>query len=86
MGKLAGLQNIFDVGGFAIALSGMLIVFCSLVLVSLFIALLPRILPHSAAGADIGPLETAANHSDNMPLVAALGYALHLQQRESDKP
>lgn len=39
-----GIENIHHYEGFNMALSGMLIVFVSLVLISLFIAVLPRLL------------------------------------------
>ena len=78
--RLYSYQNIVDGQGMDIAITGMSIVFTALALISLFIAMLPRILAlwspeppavaYSPAGPD-GPL------ADDDEVVAAIGIALH---------
>lgn len=77
------VQNIIDGQGIEIALAGMAIVFIVLALISLFIALLPRILVLIAKKfpeAEPTTPQSAAKKGDDAVL-AAIGYALHLQQR-----
>lgn len=83
-----GFQNIVDVNGFGIALTGMLIVFVALVLISLMIAALPRVLvvlepylPESEAHGH-GAGGQARNTVDEEAVVAAIAYAMH-QQRQA---
>ena len=82
-------QNIIDAGGIGLSLTGMTIVFVSLVLVSLFISWLPKVLP--VVNAILPELE-GHHHGVSMPahaapvvaaaggeeeIVAAIGFALH---------
>ena len=78
-------QNIIAGDGFELAFAGMTIVFTALVLVSIFIAVLPKILVvlnrlipevhhHTAA-----PQQREA--SDETAVTAAIGFALHTQKQ-----
>jgi len=73
------VQNIVDGQGIGIAVTGMLIVFAALLIISLFISLLPRMLPLLAT---ILP-EESAHHApskrqakDDGEVLAAIGYTL----------
>jgi Na+-transporting methylmalonyl-CoA/oxaloacetate decarboxylase gamma subunit len=83
------MDRILDGHGFAIALTGMTVVFLGLVLVSVFIALLPRVLERlgrpglrlpprmqGARAATMGQETTLAIDPD---LLAAIGYVLHAE-------
>jgi len=84
-----GLQSISDGQGVGIAMTGMSIVFVALALISVFIALLPRILrvlaryvPESSAHASPQPrpVETTGRHAagaGDASMVVAIGFALH---------
>jgi sodium pump decarboxylase gamma subunit len=89
-----GFENIVDdkgINGYALAVTGMAIVFFVLVLVSLFIACLPRLLPiinsilppvqhhhHGpAAGSARSPAAGRENTDDADDVIAAIGFALH---------
>ena len=80
-----GIQNIADGQGIDIAITGMLIVFSVLVLISGFIALLPRILATIARkypespGVPSQPLTTGPL-ADEEAVLAAIGYVLHTRQ------
>lgn len=76
------LQNIADVDGYAIAITGMLIVFVALTLISLFLTALPKMLrlvgkvfpeaePERAAATAV---RTTAGDEE---IAAAIGVALH---------
>ena len=78
-------QNIIAGDGFELAFAGMTIVFTALVLVSIFIAVLPKVLVvlnrlipevhhHTAA-----PQQREA--SDETAVAAAIGFALHTQKQ-----
>ncbi len=78
-------QNIIAGDGFELAFAGMTIVFTALVLVSIFIAVLPKVLGvlnrlipevhhHTAA-----PQQRGA--SDETVVAAAIGFALHTQKQ-----
>ncbi len=76
------LQNITDARGYAIAITGMLIVFVALSLISLFLTLLPRLLemlstvfPEPASQPAAPP--PARVSAGNEEIVAAIGAALH---------
>jgi oxaloacetate decarboxylase gamma subunit len=76
------LQNIIDARGYAIAITGMSIVFVALSLISLFLALLPRMLrvlskvfPEPASQPAAPPLARVRAGDDE--IVAAIGAALH---------
>jgi len=79
-------QNILDGQGFEMAFAGMTIVFVALSMVSIFIALLPRILvvvnqyiPEGHAHATPNPKPAAANAEE--ATVAAVAYAVHRHSR-----
>jgi Na+-transporting methylmalonyl-CoA/oxaloacetate decarboxylase gamma subunit len=83
-----GIQNIRDADGLGIALTGMVIVFSGLALITLFIAILPKALaqlapylpPEGAGhGAVARPPAQAAPAADEGELLAAIGYALHVE-------
>lgn len=75
-------QNVLDGQGFALALTGMTIVFTALSMVSAFIALLPRVLVfvnryipevhHHAA-----PKARSRQGGDDAAIAAAIAYAQH---------
>ncbi|MBX3436304.1 MAG: OadG family protein [Planctomycetaceae bacterium] len=84
-----GLENITRAGGFGLALTGMTIVFIALVLVSLFIAGLPRLLPlvnsllpelEGHHGVTPAASTSAASAAVEEELIAAIGYALHVHR------
>jgi len=75
-------DNIIAGNGISISITGMLIVFAALVLISLFIAMLPKLLP---------PLEklfpeehhhgsAPKKEKDHGPVLAAIGYALYCKK------
>ena len=76
----SGFQNIMDGQGFAIAITGMLIVYAALTIICLFIAALPKLLVllealfpvehHHAAPAE-------KPKRDDTALIAAIGFGLH---------
>ena len=76
------VQNIEDGQGVGIALTGMVIVFSVLALISAFIVLLPKVL---AVMAKKFP-ESAGHHAghvqaeDDGPLMAAIGFVMHMRQ------
>ena len=86
-------QNVIDADGIGIAVMGMLIVFVALILVSLFIAALPKVLDalsdylpaehayhggHAAVGGD--------DRDDEEPIIAALGFVLHQELHKQQGP
>ena len=88
-----GFQNIIDAQGIGLAVTGMAIVFVVLVLVSLFIAWLPRLLPvvngilPPAAHHHGAPMPSAAPPGNVVSgpeeeIVAAIGIALHRRKGE----
>jgi sodium pump decarboxylase gamma subunit len=85
-----GYQNILDANGFGLAIVGMTIVFFVLVLVSLFIAAMPRLLPivnsilpvvEHHHGAPMPSAARPAAASAEEEVVAAIGVALHHHNR-----
>ena len=83
-----GFQAISDGNGLAIALTGMLIVFFALAIITLFIRLLPvvlvwlePILPRLESHAD-SPSVAEQLPTEREKIVAAIGYVLH---REMEK-
>lgn len=87
--QIDGFQAISDGAGISIAVTGMLIVFFALMIISLFIRglpellkvlepILPRLEPHTQA-------LTAAERtpSDNERIAAAIGYVLHLEMEKT---
>lgn len=78
-----GIENIVENDGIGIAVVGMVIVFVTLTLISVFIALLPRLLQFlSFVLPPEPPPQRAARHPapQEEELIAAIGYVLH--QRE----
>lgn len=76
------LQNITDVDGYAIAITGMVIVFFALTLISVFLTLLPRILervntvfPEPAPQVAAPPVARVSSGDEE--IAAAIGVALH---------
>lgn len=86
-------QNVIDAGGIGLSLTGMTIVFVSLVLVSLFIFSLPRLLPlvnrilpevESHHGAPIPSSATPQTTKGvEEEVVAAIGFAMHSCDEDS---
>ena len=83
-----GMENVHAANGVDIALTGMLIVFVALTLISLFIASLPRLLtvlnrfwPEPEGFAPVASASAAADEGVSGPVVAAIGYALHQSRR-----
>ncbi len=85
-----GVQNIIDNQGVSLVITGMTIVFLALVMVSILIALLPKILDvllppesaepahgHSAHGHSAHGGAARTRESSDEALVAAIGVALH---------
>lgn len=76
-----------DIGprGYAIAISGLLIVFTALVLISLFIASLPRILEYLAKyfpevdESHVRQPPSDGDVADDGAVLAAIGYVLHTE-------
>lgn len=82
-----GFDNIQRANGIGIAITGMLIVFTALVLISTFIALLPRVLNKLAAllPEEHEPVHTSTPPpiaADDAAVVAAIGYVLHLERQK----
>jgi oxaloacetate decarboxylase gamma subunit len=79
-------QNILDGQGGGIALTGMSIVFTALGLISLFIALLPRLLEKAVRflpeSAGHGVRKRPREEKDDTEIVAAIAFALHTQMRK----
>ncbi len=80
-------QNVIDAGGIGLSVTGLTIVFISLVLVSLFISGLPRVLPivnsilPELEGHHGAPMPSAASpHATagmDDEVIAAIGFAMH---------
>lgn len=83
------VDNIIEGDAIGVAMTGMLIVFAALCLVSLFIAVLPRIpgvVTESAAHeTPPAPPQPATMRPDEGEIAAAIGYVLHerLRRRRS---
>ena len=79
--------NVSEGNAIAIALTGMLIVFTALTLISVFIAALPKILsaiePYLPAVEDHHHAPTTAESlpTDEEKIVAAIGHALHTEMQ-----
>lgn len=88
------LQNVLEHHGIGLTITGMLIVFTALVLVSLFIAWLPRVLGavgnwfpevdlYSAAASPALPRSPApSSDAVDEAIVAAIGFVLHKRRDE----
>ena len=80
-------QNVIDAGGIGLSITGMTIVFASLILLVLFISGLPRVLPlvnsilPEVEGHHGAPMPSAttrpASTGIDEEVVAAIGFALH---------
>gem|GEM_PF-831685 len=84
-----GFQAISDSNGVSIAITGMLIVFVALAIISLFIRLLPvmlawlePILPELESHGH-APSVAQQLPADNEKIVAAIGYVLHLEMEKA---
>ena len=81
-------QNILDHDGFGVAITGLLIVFTSLALITGAIAMMPKVL---AALEGFLPAEhehhgaSATNASNDEALAVAIGFAMHTQVKSKDK-
>lgn len=79
-------QNVIDGNGIGITITGMLIVFSGLLLISLFIAALPKLLalkhsgaqPEEAVGAKTEPSEPSEDE-----IMAVIALVLHLETERS---
>ena len=84
-------KNVSDNDGVAIAITGMIIVFLALVLISLFIAALPHILgklePFLPKLEHHQSPQTAAESlpTDEEKIVAAIGFVLHQEMQKASK-
>jgi Na+-transporting methylmalonyl-CoA/oxaloacetate decarboxylase gamma subunit len=79
-----GFENITANDGFAIASTGMLIVFAALTFISLFIYCLPGAL--RLLGVPDEPEKPQQRPSDDEELIAAIGYALHQSELQKNQP
>ena len=81
------LQTVIDHGGFDLSFAGITIVFVSLVSISIFIAMLPRILKVVdkifPPKEEPKPRKAATPKSDSLEEVAAIAYALHKSGRSN---
>lgn len=81
MDKLSfSIQNIINGDGISLSITGMVIVFIALSIISTFIALLPKMLPILESilpeeHVHHGPTKKA-DKKDNSEVLAAIGYAL----------
>jgi len=76
------VQNIIDGQGVDIALTGMLIVFSVLALISLFIVLLPKALGVVARYIpEVEHAPASPKSQDDDVVVAAIGYVMHTRLR-----
>ena len=79
--------NVTEGNAIAIAITGMLIVFTALTLISVFIAALPRILsaiePYLPVAEDHHDVPTTAESlpTDEEKIVAAIGHVLHTEMQ-----
>ena len=75
-----GFDNILEHQGLGIAATGMIIVFAALTLITVFIAMLPRILALPMFGVPPDELQPVASRSRSTgedEVAAAIGFALH---------
>ena len=78
------IQNIIDGQGIPIAITGMLIVFCVLALISLFIAVFPKLtawLGRYFPETEIQEASTPQT-SSNDAVMAAIAYVYHMRRQE----
>ena len=85
----SGLEAISRANGVSIAVTGMLIVFFALTIITVFIRLLPLMLarfePYLPRLESHGQPPTAAERLpvDNEKIVAAIGYILHMEMEKA---
>jgi len=89
LAQAGGLQAIHDANGFGIAITGMLIVFVALIVISLFIRILPEVLnvldpflPEMTKHQDM-PVNGTAQPGEDQRMVAAIGYVLHEEMKKT---
>ena len=86
-----GFQNVIAGNGLGISLTGMVIVFCGLMLISLFIALLPKILTlaldsqRDTKGSIAQPVTKTESNAeivdqDELDVVSIIGLVLFMEQ------
>ena len=80
--QLFSLQHIVDGQGIDIAIAGMVIVFCVLTLITLFISVLPNILLIIAkklpeVETEIASVSQSSSNGDEAEILAAIGFVLH---------
>ena len=87
--QTSGFDAISQSNGVSIAVTGMLIVFFALTIITLFIRLLPtalkrfeRYLPRLESHAQ-PPTAAERSTGDNERIVAAIGYVLHLEMEKA---
>jgi Na+-transporting methylmalonyl-CoA/oxaloacetate decarboxylase gamma subunit len=84
-----GWQNLVDNDGLTIAVSGMVVVFAALAIISGFIWLLPRALELLAKVAPereethLSPKPAVAASSEDASIAAAIGFAMYLDKQEA---
>jgi oxaloacetate decarboxylase gamma subunit len=87
--QASGFDAITQAKGVSIAVTGMLIVFFALMIITLFIRLLPVVLghfePYLPRLEPHGQPQTAAERLpvDNEKIVAAIGYVLHTEMEKA---
>jgi oxaloacetate decarboxylase gamma subunit len=88
--QTTGLEAIHTGEGFSIAITGMLIVFFALAIISLFIRLLPvvlawlePILPKLESHAATERVPVHSPQGDQAKLAAAIGYVLHTEMSKA---
>ncbi len=93
-----GIQNVVAGNGLGISLTGMIIVFCGLILISVFIGLLPKILELGVDGqkeknkttkqeASTVTPRIEADDEDELDIVSIIGLVLHMEQeRQAGNP
>jgi Na+-transporting methylmalonyl-CoA/oxaloacetate decarboxylase gamma subunit len=76
-------QNIIDGQGIPIAITGMLIVFCVLALITLFIEVLPKLtaLLERYVPEDDHPSSPAKQSSSDDAILAAIAFVAHLRRQ-----
>ncbi len=85
----AGIQNILNAQGFTVAITGMLIVFAALTIISIFISLLPKLVVLRATVFPEGhhhAVQGKATKQDDDKLLAAIGFGLlKIRAKNGDK-
>ena len=86
------VQNIVDGQGISIAITGMLIVFFALLVITIYIAMVPKILgvlapflPPETEHAAPSSGSASGNKRIEEELLAAVGYAVHCDRIQDDR-